>query len=540
MALSDFALATKGVEDTRKNVSSAATFFDSPRIAVVLVLLVAALSYVAPKLEGELMLNPQTSWPLWPGCAILVSVLLLVRTSVWPVLIVASFAGFVLYDLQVGVPLASIAWFIPADAIQVLTAAFGLRYCFDRSPRLNSVRSLAQYGFFAVLLAPFAAALISALGIPGNYWISWRISFLSEVLAFITLAPAILSWLMEGSEWAHKARAYHVEFAALIAATILLGYFTVAATNRDSPALLYSLIPVLLWSSLRFGSIGISNVLFIISLLAVWGVVHSRGPFSAQGMQNSMLALQLFLIFASIPFMILTAVVEDRKLAGERLVRLSRKLIEAQEEERKRIARDIHDDYSQRIAMLSIDVQSAIAEHGASSSRTEEELRRLVDSLSDLATDMHSLSHQLHSSSLEKLGLVAGIRAFCRDFERAEQIEIHFEQKNVPQGIPADAALCLFRVVQEGLRNVKKHSGATKADVGVEGSDGDVHVTVADRGKGFEMTSPLLSGGIGIWSMQERMRLLGGRLEIHTGAKQGTRIDAWLRIDTKRDDSGHA
>ena len=297
------------------------------------------------------MLNPQTAWPLWPDCAILVSVLLLVRTSTWPALILASFAGFVLYDLQAGVPVASIVWFIPADTVQVLIAAIGLRRYFDRVPRLNSVSSLAVYGFFAVLLAPFVAAFISAQGIAGSYWVSWRISFLSEVLAFITLTPAILSWCIEGPEWARKPMAYHFEFAFLVATTAVLGYFTFAADrNSDSPTLLYSLIPALLWSALRFGWIGISNVLLIISFLAVWGVVHGRGPFNTEEPHDSMLALQLFLIFASIPFMTLTAVVEDRKLAGEKLAGLGRKLIEAQEEERKRIARDIHDDYTQRIA----------------------------------------------------------------------------------------------------------------------------------------------------------------------------------------------
>ena len=478
------------------------------------------------------MLNPQTAWPLWPGCAILVSALLLVPGRDWPVLIFASFAGFVLYDLEVGVPVASIAWFIPADTVQVLIAAIGLRHYFGSVPRLNSVSSLARYGFFAVFLAPFMAAFISAPGIPGSYWVSWRISFLSEVLAFITLAPAILSWMIEGPEWVGKPLAYHLEFVALMAATVVSGYFTFAADTRsNSPALLYSLIPSLLWSALRFGWIGIANVLLIISFLAVWGVVHGRGPFNAQPPQNSMLALQLFLIFASIPFMTLTAVVEDRKLAGEKLAGLGRKLIEAQEEERKRIARDIHDDYTQRIALLSIQVEQMMNNVGDSPQPTGEQLRGLFESMGELATDMHSLSHQLHSSTLESLGLVAGVGAFCRDFAKREQIEIDFAHENVPDNIPPGSAPCLFRVVQEGLRNAKKHSGASRASVRVECSSGNLHVTVHDQGKGFDLDSRPETGGIGIWSMRERVRLLGGRLQIESRVMQGTKIDAWLPVN---------
>lgn len=522
------------MKDTPTSVSSTANYLDSPRATIVLVCLVAALSFFAPKLEGVLMLNPQTAWPMWPGCAILVSVLLMVRTSVWPALIFASFTGFVLYDLQVGVPVASIAWFIPADTIQVLIAAIGLRYCFGRAPRLNSVDSLAKYGLFAVLLAPFAAAFISARGIPGNYWVSWKTSFLSEVLAFITLAPAILGWFIEGPEWVHKPRAYHVEFGFLAGATVLLSYFTFAAdTKNDSPALLYSLIPFLLWSALRFGWIGTANLLVIISFFAVWGVVRERGPFVAEGPEDSMLALQLFLIFASIPFMILTAVVEDRQLAGEKLAGLGRKLIEAQEEERKRIARDIHDDYTQRIAMLSIRVEEMSKNFGDSSPEAEERLRELFESIGQLATDMHSLSHQLHSSTLESLGLVAGVRSFCREFARREQIAVDFEHEKVPPGVPADAALCLFRVVQEGLRNVRKHSGAKDAAVRLDCSGGKLHVRISDHGKGFDLGVPPESGGIGIWSMRERVRLLGGRLRVQSRLMQGTEIDAWLPIDSE-------
>src|SRR5690349_9814703 len=166
---------------------------DAPPFTIVLVCIVTILSYVVPKMENVLMLNFQTAWPLWPGCAILVAALMLIRTRLWPVLISASFAAFILYDLQAGVPLSSIVWFIPADTIQVLTVAVALRYCFEDVPRLNNVNSLAKYCFFAVFLAPFAAAFVSAPGIAGNYWTGWRISFLSEVLAFFTLTPAIFS-----------------------------------------------------------------------------------------------------------------------------------------------------------------------------------------------------------------------------------------------------------------------------------------------------------------------------------------------------------
>ena len=516
---------------TPKHAASTNTKLPSSRATIVLVFLVAVLSYVAPRLESALMSNLQTAWPLWPGCAILVAVLTLVRTRIWFILVLVSLAGFVLFDLGAGVPVASVAWFIPADTIQVLTAAIGLRYCFGYVPRLNNVTSLAKYGFVAVFLAPFMAAFISARGIPGNYWTSWRISFLSEVLAFITLTPAILSWFTEGPAWLQKPRAYHVEFAALTSITGLLSYLAFAADGKiNSPALLYSLVPCLLWSAFRFGEIGITSSMIIISFLSVWGLIHGRGPFYALGSENSMLALQLFLIFAATPFLVLTAVVEDRKAAGEQLASLSGRLIEAQEEERKRIAREVHDDYTQRLAMLAIDVERLAESVGDSAEETKRRLREFFQSISELGADMHSLSHEMHSSTLESLGLVAGVKAFCHEFAEAEQVRIDFSHENIPRSLRGDVALCLFRIVQEGLRNVKRHSGANKASVRVEYSGGNVHLTVSDQGKGFDLGTAPASSGIGIRSMQERLRLLGGRLQVQSRLMQGTRVDAWLPL----------
>src|SRR5467141_2070396 len=290
----------------------------SPLQTVILVCLVLLESYFAPKLAGALLLHPKTAWPLWPGCAVLVSVLLFVPRRIWPVVIAAAFAGFILYDLQAGVPISSIAWFIPADTVQVLIAALGLSYSFDRAPRLNSVRALSKYSFFAVFLGPFAAAFLSAFGIPGDYWTSWVICFVSEVLAFVTLTPAILSWVSNGPVWVRKSRAYHLEFAALIVGLVLLGYITFTTSrSSSSPALLYSLVPFLLWSALRFGSMGVSTSVIVVTFLSIWGVIHGRGPFTEVGPFSSVLSLQLFLVFAATPFMVLAALMEERKQAEE-------------------------------------------------------------------------------------------------------------------------------------------------------------------------------------------------------------------------------
>jgi integral membrane sensor domain MASE1 len=141
---------------------------DSPFHIAILACMVAVLSYLAARLGGVLTLHPQTLCPLWPACALLVSVLLLVPRRIWPVLITASFAAFVVYDLQTGLSVGSAIWLILADTVEVLIAALGVSYSFDGVPRLTSVKALAKYSFFAVILAPFAGAFVGAVALNGK------------------------------------------------------------------------------------------------------------------------------------------------------------------------------------------------------------------------------------------------------------------------------------------------------------------------------------------------------------------------------------
>jgi len=222
--------------------------------------------------------------------------------------------------------------------------------------------------------------------------------------------------------------------------------------------------------------------------------------------------------------------VTERKLAEEALASLSGRLIEAQDEERKRIAREIHDDYSQQIAMVAMDLEQLAENVGDSSGETSQQFHELFDRVSELGADLHSLSHRLHSSTLESLGLLAGVEAFCKEFAEQQGMQVDFVHGSISRGVPGDAALCMFRITQEALRNIKKHSGANQAEVRLEQQDGRLHLSVSDCGRGFDSNKPPAEHGIGIHSMEERLRFLGGKLEIQSRPMQGTRIDAWLPL----------
>ncbi len=685
----------------------------------------------------------------------------------------------------------SIVWLILSNAVEVLTAVLCLSSSFDGVPRLNSVKALAKYSFYAVFLAPFAGAFLGALSTSGHYWASWKVAFFSEALGFLTLMPAILGWAREIPTWAQKPRAFYLEAAALIAGVVLLGYIAfVAPGHSSSPVLLYSLLPFLLWSALRFGSMGISTSMVAIAFLSIWGAVHGRGPFTGSEPLHNVLSLQLFLFFAATPFMVLAVLVEerkqaeevvresqsrlaaivasamdaiitvdneqrivlfnasaenmfqcpahdvigssiehfipkrfrgehsehirrfgeagvtnrnmgnlgalwaqrengeefpieasishteaggkklftvimrdiserrraeqavreseqrfrlvantapvliwmsgtdklctyfnkpwldftgrsmeeelgngwaegvhpedlrrcvdrytqafdqgeefrmeyrlrrhdgeyrwvfdigvprfnsdrsfagyigscidvtDRKLAEEALASVSRRLIEAQEQERTRIARELHDDFGQRLALLTIELELLQQNSPNLPADIRSRMGELRKQTSEIASDIQSLSHELHSSRLEHVGIAAAMRGLCQEFGEQEKAEIDFKTHGLPSPVPPDISLCLFRVLQEALHNSAKHSGVRRFEVQLWGMSDEILLMVRDSGAGFDIEAAKQSRGLGLISMEERLKLLNGTFSIESQPKRGTTIHARVPLRSGSD-----
>ena len=216
-------------------------------------------------------------------------------------------------------------------------------------------------------------------------------------------------------------------------------------------------------------------------------------------------------------------------LARDQQVRLSGMLINAQEEGRKRLASELHDDFSQRLALLSLGLETAAELVPDSPKEANEQLHELINSASELGADLHTLSHRLHSATLEKLGLIAGIGAFCKEFSAQQGVQVAFTHDGGLPRLAPDVTLCLFRVVQEALRNVKKHSGALQARVVLDHLGEDLHLSISDEGAGFVVHDGAERHGLGLFSMEERARLIGARFAIHSQPQQGARIDVWVR-----------
>ncbi|HEY7289136.1 MAG TPA: PAS domain-containing protein [Vicinamibacterales bacterium] len=211
---------------------------------------------------------------------------------------------------------------------------------------------------------------------------------------------------------------------------------------------------------------------------------------------------------------------------------LAGRLIVAQEAERRRIARDLHDDLSQRLALLTIDVDLLARDHRTDGLGTER-LDKISKRAADIASDVHALSHQLHPTKLEALGLVSAIQSLCRDVSRQHGVSVEFKHDRMPSQIPPDVALCLYRIAQESLRNVVKHSGAARAMVRMASSPDELRLHVADPGCGFDMTKNA-HPGLGLVSMRERVNFAGGDIVVHSEPGRGTRIGVRVPIAAAR------
>ncbi len=400
----------------------------------------------------------------------------------------------------------------------------------------------------------------------------------------------------------------------------------------------------------------------LVSFVAIWGAIHVRGPFADQGSLKGMLSLQLFLVSAALPFMVLAALAEERKIASrdvkeseerfrlaaqagkmyayewdvatdavtrstehtgvlgftdqakqltrqqllarvhpddralfvgsvdqvspenptthisyrilrpdgsvvwleksaraffdergkllrvigmvaditqrklaeEALAGVGGRLIEAQEQERTRIARELHDDIGQRLALLAVELEK-LHQKLPNPPEIRSRMGELHNQTTAIATDIQTLSHELHSTKLEYLGIEPAMRGFCKEFGKQQNAEIDFKSHDLPSPLSPDISLCLFRVLQEALQNSAKHSGARHVEVQLWGTSDEIHLMVKDSGVGFDSAAVKERGGLGLISMEERLKLLKGTFSVESEPEGGTTIRARvpLSLDSK-------
>ena len=214
----------------------------------------------------------------------------------------------------------------------------------------------------------------------------------------------------------------------------------------------------------------------------------------------------------------------DQKLAQQALEKVSGQLIAAQEQERSRIARELHDDICQRLALLSMELEQANRSLNNSSAQRNPKIDTIRQHCVEITGAVQALSHKLHSSKLEYLGIVAAVRSFCREFSEQNEVSVEFSHENVPDFVPADISLSLFRVTQEALQNALKYSGVSDFSVSLRGVAGEIQLEISDRGAGFDVEQAKWQKGLGLVSMQERVHLVHGIFAIESKVGSGTTV----------------
>jgi len=220
----------------------------------------------------------------------------------------------------------------------------------------------------------------------------------------------------------------------------------------------------------------------------------------------------------------------EQKRDEEALSTVSQRLIAAQEEDRARLARELHDDVSQRLAMLGIRLGRLIHRPSTSAAELRGELLQANHEVLELLKDIQALSHRLHSSKLELLGLESAAASLCKELSDQQEVQVDFSAEHIPRELPHLMALCIFRVLQEAVQNAIKHSVSRRFQASLKCGVNDIELTVQDSGVGFDPQEATRRRGLGLTSMKERLKLVDGELSIRSEPGRGTTIHARLPL----------
>jgi len=488
---------------------------------------------------GSRYLAQRTGTRLWFPDAILLCALLLVPRKKWWLYILVTAPVRFIPEVRAPVP----AWFLWAnwinDIAKSVVVAYLLQYAIGNSVLFKRVRQFATYLGVAVILAPVFSAFFGALvrlTLGHGFWSAFGQWYLGDALTNLVVTPTLLLWF---SHEYRRLRPILFETAVwVVGVAISLGFAVWAAWSHESLIPLYAPFPFLIWAAARLGLIGASTGLSLTTLCLILGISQTKGPFYP--IAHDMHFLQLFLVVLSLPVLFVASLFEERQAVEARLRQhqeelnrnyertrsLAVGLIKAQEDERKKIGRELHDDVGQQIALLAMGLDGL--EQSAGNGEVDRSLvLGLKSDVLNLAESVRTVAHQLHSSTLQYLGVVSALEGLCQTFSHQHQVEVRLQAEPLPS-LSNDVKLCLFRVVQEALNNAVHHGHARQVLITLSQTEELLLLRVEDTGIGFDpVTSPR---GLGLLSMEERLRLVGGTLRVQSSPGQGAVLEAAVSL----------
>jgi signal transduction histidine kinase len=525
--------------------------------------LIVALAYYLGAQAAFLIgtLSDRIFAPFWPPNIILFCALLLVPKRQWWLYIAAAFPAHVLAEMTVAMPFAqALVAFVTNCTVAVLSAV-GVRRFLREPPWFGTLRNAAIYILITVGISPAIAALGGAFvqilghGSVENYWTSWGQWWIANALGSVTLGPVFLIWSFPRPEFARITSARKTEGIILILtlAAVCAVAFNVSKGTISTeflPTLLYSPLPVILWAAIRFGERGASAGILVVTVVSIWQHlrVSASAVFSGVNPNTNVLALQIFLLGIAVPVFLLGAAIDELRRSAEATRRLAGALLQAQDEERRRIARELHDSTGQNLVMANL-MAGQVESLAPSSCRPA--IAELKDILQGIIAEIRTVSYLLHPPLLDVGGLSVALQSYVDGFSKRTGISVDLKLSPNLGRMATDVELVLFRVIQEALTNIWRHSGSRTARIGLlrEVSDDGprIALSIEDAGKGIptkirqstlsrSSSKHQVSSGLGLIAMRERLHQIGGQLEIHsTAGKTVITASVMLNKETDRD-----
>lgn len=537
----------------------------APRRAdLPMILVVCAAYFICGRLGLALaIINPIAS-PVWPPTGVALAVILIWGYQMWPgVFAGAFFVNLVQFSLSYHLHPLSARAIVESLAVATGNTSEGLlaaylvarfangRRAFDKSE--DALRFAALGGLLSSTLSATVGTVALAIGAFAHgtallrVWTTW---WLGDATGALIVAPAILLWSVPSRVMWRKSRL--VEAFVLVVCLLAACEVVVFASNRSLPEmlpLLFLCFPFLLWPAIRFGQREAASSVLVLSFLAVLGSIPGRRFVPEVSLNVSFLMLQIFIASMGVTALVVAAAISERRSAAaaltstldmleetvsyrtKQLSDLSGRLLRLQDEERRRLAREFHDSTAQKVVAIGINVAIAQQEAARLSDAAQRALRECLQLVDETSREIRTISYVLHPPLLDDAGLASALRALAEGFSKRSGISVKLEAPDRWSRASADTELALFRVAQECLGNIQRHSGSPSARISLAPRDGTITLEVQDYGKGFPTET--LDGsargtlGVGIGGMRERLRQLGGTLEIRSD-KSGTLVRAKL------------
>ncbi len=474
--------------------------------------------------------GPQMIW--LPG-AVLLSALLCEPRRYWLAYGIGAYAGLLTLAVLWQQPMAGTNLMTCLVLSLIYLAAWVLSgFLAERA--IEDFPRLVGFLVIAVVMLPVATAGVITLlarlsALPDWLPDRWTHIALADALGYVLLTPAIVSLANPGSSLRRDALPNWNMLLITCGALVLLwvGWRELGSVGTLRPLLVLAPVPLAIYVALRAQIPGTSIVNLIVGAMAIALSVSHQGPFAQEDDSLTAIGVQLWMLGMAMASLFLAALVEQRRAAQRALTasstevrELAGRLIVAQEQERARIARDLHDDINQRLAVASIRL-SALRRKVDENSR--QDVSQLQSDLIALSEDVRHLSHDLHPSMLSQTGLTAALAGLCQAQRHRYGPVIELKVSPQAKDLPEEVSLCLYRVTQEALNNALRHAEAQRIDVALTVGDGAVDLVITDDGRGFA-ASEEGHRGLGLLSIDERTKLLGGSYRLCSTMGKGTEL----------------